>query len=69
MVAIAILVGTVMVAIAILVIVIRVLIGDGGDLNAKVKDDLRPAGAGPCRELLFKVGSVCFVHLVVIFNV
>ena len=50
-------------------IAIRVLIGDGGNLNAKVKDDLRPTSASPRRKLLFKVRSVRLVHLVIIFNV
>ena len=45
------------------------LIGNRGDLNAKVKDNLRPASASPRRELLLKVGSISLVHLVVIFNI
>ena len=43
--------------------------GNGGDLDAKVEDELRPAGAGPRRELLLKVRGVRLVHLVVVLNV
>ena len=52
-----------------MVVVIVVLVGDGGDFDLEVEDDLRAAGAGTGGELLFEIRGVGRVHLVIILDV